>query len=195
MVYWMERRIFGGGTESRPPGGGCLSTRSRAPLSAGHAHRCLRAALTSWSSNRFPPSCSPRPRSPCRAASSTSASASALSEARELVVPSHFRYGEAGAALSAAGDARPARPGISRGRRPLHPARAGITRAAPFASSPATPDARPLRAPAAGAGLSHPAARHRSAQSAAGAVPLDAQRRPLRHVEFSGRAWTCRAKR
>ncbi len=73
MVYWMERRTSRRHRTHR---------QRRASVSAAHpAPPFCRprpsmspSCCTSWSSIRFRPSCSPRPRSPCRAASSTCAS-------------------------------------------------------------------------------------------------------------------------
>jgi ATP-dependent DNA helicase DinG len=85
-----------------------------------------------------------------------------LSEARELVVPSHFKYGEQALLYLPPEMPDPRDPGVSRSRRALHPARAGNhPRPRLLPLHQLRPDARPIRAPAAGAGLSHPAARHR----------------------------------
>ena len=74
MVYWMERRIAGGGC-------GEVVCRAGERFRAQSRTRFCRprpsmspSCCTSWSSTRFPPWCSPRPRSPCRAALSTCAS-------------------------------------------------------------------------------------------------------------------------
>jgi ATP-dependent DNA helicase DinG len=100
-----------------------------------------------------------------------------LSEARELVVPSHFRYGEQALLYLP--------PEMPDPRDPEFPEAAArciqrvleITRGRAFCLFTSYSQMRDLiRAPAAGAGLSHPAARHRAAQGAAGAVPRHAQR-------------------
>ena len=90
-----------------------------------------------------------------------------------------------GAALSAAGDARPARTGVSRGRGSMYSKGAGDhSRPRLLSLYELCPDARLIRAPDACAGLSHPAARHGAAQSASGAVPHDAECGTLRHFQF-----------
>ena len=78
MVYWLERRVAGGANNDRAasPGRGGFNRNRGTPFSRplpSTSPNCC----TSWSSKPFPPSSSPRPRSPCRAASNTSASASA----------------------------------------------------------------------------------------------------------------------
>ena len=109
MVYWMERRISSADARQIRPR--AAPSRSRGPLSCRPRRSMSRNCFTSWSSTRFPPSCSPRPRSPFRAASSTSASASASRSAR-TGRPLAFSLRRAGAALPAAQHARPARPRV-----------------------------------------------------------------------------------
>ena len=96
MVYWLERRALGGANDERArvrlPRAG-----SRTHIPAGHAHRCLRAAARAGLRDH------PHRRAHlghAHRAGRLRAHAQAprprrLSEgARELVVPSHFRYGE-----------------------------------------------------------------------------------------------------
>ena len=115
-----------------------------------------------------------------------------MREARELVVPSHFRYGEQALLylppeMPDPRDAEFQAEAAKRIRRVLEHYQG--PRLLPLHQLHA--DARALRAPALGARLSLPAARHRAAQGAAGGVPQHAQCRALRHLQLlagSGRA-------
>ena len=166
MVYWLERRGGGGNTpvqRSAP-----RSARSANHLSAGHAHRRLGAAA----------------RARLRADSHRCAhlghahragrlrahppAGSGSTEARELVVPSHFRYGEQALLYLP-----PEMPDPRDAEFPEAAARC-IRRVLEHHARPRLlplhqlqPDAHSLRAAAAGARFPDPAAWHGSAQGAA----------------------------
>ena len=82
-------------------------------IPAGHADRRLASFCASWCWSRFPRWCSLRPRSRCRAALSTCASGSAFSRSARAGGAFALPLWRAGAALSAAADARSARGGVS----------------------------------------------------------------------------------
>jgi ATP-dependent DNA helicase DinG len=115
-----------------------------------------------------------------------------LSEARELVVPSHFRYGEQ--ALLYLPPTCPTRASpISRGRRQLHPARARITRGRAFCLFTSYSQMRDLYERLLPV-LDFPILLHGTAprkalleSSATRPTPSSSAHRA------SGRAWTCRA--
>ena len=135
-VYWLERRAYRRRGPKRPAPG---PATDRATPFCRPRPSTFRSCCPSWSSRTSPPSCSPRPRSPCRAASSTCAGASASTEARELVVPSHFRYGEQALLYLPPQMPDPRDPDFPEAAAKLHPARPRNHRkAAPSASSPAT---------------------------------------------------------
>ena len=108
-----------------------------------------------------------------------------LSEARELVVPSHFRYGEQALLYLPPEMPDPRDPEFPEAAAECIRRVLAITRGPRLLSlHQLCPDARSLRAADAGAGFSDPAARHGAAQSAAGAVSRDAERGALRHIEL-----------
>jgi hypothetical protein len=140
--------------------------------------------FASWSSTKSPPSCSPRPRSPCRAASSICA---AVSASLKRASSSSLRTSATASRPCSISrpDARPARSRISRGRRPLHRAHSHASpAAAPSASSPATRRCAPSTSACCPCSISPSFSTARSAQSPARGVPRHAQRRPLRHRQL-----------
>ena len=141
MVYWMERRLHGGGQpdKSAPaPRHASFRSQARTTFIAGHAHRRLRAAARTGlraDSHRRSDLGHAHRAGRLRAHAPAARLDRGARTRGALTLPVR----RTGAALPAAGDARPARPGVSRGRRTLHPARARpLARAAPSASSPAT---------------------------------------------------------
>ena len=118
-----------------------------------------------------------------------------LRNARTLVVPSHFDYREAGAAVRAAIAARPAQPGLHRGGGARnHRTADAQPRPRVRAVHQLSADAADLRSRLARSSLSDAAARHRPAQRAARGISRHAQRRAVRDfVVLAGRGCAGRA--
>ncbi len=119
-----------------------------------------------------------------------------LTDARELVVPSHFHYGEQALLYLP--------PNMPDPREPEFPEAAAscIRRVLEITERPRLlplhqlrADARPLRAPAARARLSDPSPRHRTAQRAARSSFATRPTPSSSAPPASGRESTCRAKR
>ncbi len=199
MVYWMERRISGGGTDRSPSTGARSSFRPQARTTFLQATPIdVSELLSELVFDQIPTVVLTSATLTVQGGFEHMRKRLGLAEARELVVPSHFKYGEQALLYLP--------PEMPDPRDPEFPEAAArcirrvleITRGRAFCLFTSYSQMRDLYERLLPV-LDFPILLHGTApaQGAAGGVPLDAQRRSLRHrkllagVDVQGEALSC----